>query len=212
MQSLYITKLNTTLYREADADSVAAPSGKTWYSTQLQLSHIGLIQYSPELVGDTLDDLDAVVQAHKDKDVILLGFSQGGNVVDTYLARRYNVDSSIVKGAIIISGYSLVDAERKMVSVPLLNVVGNVDTIVAPNLYPTEYRCSELIVHPDGHIIPKTEYVRKMLDYVKTLPGISAQLAVPTTKTQKPTKPQTPKAPKQKNILSLTTVCDVTYP
>jgi predicted esterase len=73
--------ISSVNFHEAKYDAVGG--GKTWYSTPLVLEDIGKIKYSPELVGSTLDELDTVIKDQKIN--VLIGFSQGGNVVDTYL-------------------------------------------------------------------------------------------------------------------------------
>ena len=152
------------VYHEAVYDHPLG--GKTWYETPLNVADIGHIQYSPELVGNTLTELQAVVKQYENARICLLGFSQGGNVVDTYLQHEYNrhyPELGPVKLAVIISGYSLLSDPLPKVRVPLINVTGAADIVVPPHLAPKNYESYRLLPHPDGHIIPKSETSRALL-------------------------------------------------
>lgn len=75
--------------------------GGMWFATHLCLSQIGSNFVDDADVGDTMDIVQAWVRA---RDItMLVGFSQGGNVVATYLRLR-NADRHIDR-AIIVSGY-----------------------------------------------------------------------------------------------------------
>jgi len=85
--------------------------GKTWYPKPLVVKDIGNIEYTPELVGDTLDLVHDFIITNNI--TVLLGFSQGGNLVDTYLNYKHPDNKPIVK-AVILSGYELIDKNRKI--------------------------------------------------------------------------------------------------
>jgi predicted esterase len=122
--------------------------GKTWYKTPLNVSEIGSIAYNKDLVDSTLDDINEIITSKNIQ--VLLGFSQGANVVDTFLAYRNN---NIIS-AVLLSGYSLVDDGRKQVLTPVLNVVSDADTIVPSRLYPTGYIENRVLKHDKGHKLP----------------------------------------------------------
>ena len=136
--------------------------GKTWYNKPLNVADIGSIKYDEDLVSDTLDDIETII---KDNNIhVLLGFSQGANVVDTFISHR---DSGI-KCAVIMSGYSLVDVKeltRKELTMPLLGVVSNSDTVV-----PIEYNPTEMtLIHDKGHKLPtRNSEIRKICIFMQT--------------------------------------------
>jgi len=134
--------------------------GKTWYARELDVGQIGKLELEPAMVEPTLLDVHAAVLAHGID--VLLGFSQGGNVVDAYLASR---PSSPVKCAVIMSGYELLDPARPTVRVPLLSVMSAADPSGPPNpahedpvvpaaLAPSHYERVEVLRHTKGHRIP----------------------------------------------------------
>lgn len=138
--------------------------GKTWYHIPLVLSDIGKIKYDPTLVNDVLDDLDKIIEELNIN--VLLGFSQGGNVVDTYLRYRGNKK---IKCAVIFSGYSLADSDNNYISdVPLLNIWSKSDDIVPYNLAPSSYKNITTIEHDKGHKLPTSKpMLRNIIGYIK---------------------------------------------
>lgn len=74
---------------------------------------------------------------------VLLGFSQGANVVDTFLAYKGNPR---IKCAVIMSGYSLVDPKRVSHTIPVLGVISEIDDIVPHNLNPTQ---GKILIFPN---------------------------------------------------------------
>jgi len=124
--------------------------GKTWYKRPLEVKEIGKIPYDEDLVMDTLNDVSKVIEDLKID--VLLGFSQGANVVDTFLAYKGNDN---IKRAVIMSGYSLVDSTRKKeIDVPVVGVISEADDVVPHNLNPTGYTTSYVINHDKGHKLP----------------------------------------------------------
>ena len=139
--------------------------GKTWYKRPLNVADIGKIVYDDDLVGETLDDLSrAIDEKHID---VLLGFSQGANVVDTYLAHK---EDNRVKRAVIMSGYSFVDPNRKQeIDVPVISVVSEADDIVPHDLNPTNYRDQHIIKHDKGHKLPTSNpVIREICGFMET--------------------------------------------
>lgn len=136
--------------------------GKTWYNKPLVVADIGNINYDENLVKDTLEDVHSFVL---EKDInILMGFSQGGNVVDTYL--HYH-DHPNIKKAVILSSYSLNDPNRNIVDdVSVLNLISECDTVVPHHLYPKNYTSSTLIMHDKGHKIPGNPIMRQVKDFI----------------------------------------------
>ncbi len=143
--------------------------GKTWYNRQLDVAEIGSIPYEYDLVNDTLDDIGKII---KEKNInVLLGFSQGGNVVDTFLGYRDLNNYPNIKCAVILSGYSLV-ANPKFLrynpNIPILGVVSDIDTIVLPKFNPTHYQETSLLKHEKGHKIPtRKPQIREILTFMQ---------------------------------------------
>lgn len=143
--------------------------GKMWFPTPLPIPvRLEDVNYSPEYVSDSLQKIHEVVAAHEGDNIVLLGFSQGGCAVDAYLAYEYPkhyTDQGPVKAAVIVSGYCLVDQARAPLNVPLLNVYGRADTIVSPDIRPTERQYTTIteISHDGGHVIPASAQCREML-------------------------------------------------
>lgn len=134
--------------------------GKTWYNKPLDVDQIGSIPLDHDLVDGTLDDLTEVI--NKLNINVLVGFSQGGNVVDTYLVNRPNN----IKCAVIFSGYNLVDPERKIIDTPVMNVCSQAD-IVVPCKFMPNYSHMEIKEHDKGHKIPTSRpFLREILDFM----------------------------------------------
>ena len=146
------------------ADYVHPDGGYTWYHLPLVVKDIGTILYSEELVKPTMDKLQQIIT---EKNInVLLGFSQGGNVVDVY-CKYFNKNKHITK-AIIMSSYSLVnDNEPQVDDMPVLNIVSKSDVVVPHNLYPKSYVNSYLIEHEKGHKIPGNPILRKIKDFIE---------------------------------------------
>lgn len=137
--------------------------GFTWYHVPLVVKDIGKIKYSPELVNPTLDSIDKIIKENNIN--VLMGFSQGGNVVDCYLKYREHPQ---IKKAVIMSSYSLInDSEPSVLDVKVLNVVSKIDEVVPWNLYPKNYVDAQLIEHEKGHKIPGNVILRQIKDFIK---------------------------------------------
>lgn len=136
--------------------------GKTWFKKPLDLEDIGVQKYDdPDL--DTRTTLDQIHKAITENNcTLLLGFSQGGNVADTYVT--YHENNPIEK-LVVFSGYSLVDDKRKdNEKVSIINVTSDSDEVVKANLMPIQYVNKEHFPHDKGHKIPGSEICRKILD------------------------------------------------
>jgi len=147
-----------------EADYVHPDGGYTWYHVPLVVKDIGIIAYSEELVKPTMIKLQEII---KEKNInVLLGFSQGGNVVDVYL--KYFNNDGLIKKAVIMSSYSLVNNNEPQISnVPVLNIVSKSDEIVPYNLHPKSYQNSFLIEHEKGHKIPGNPILRKIKEFIE---------------------------------------------
>jgi predicted esterase len=137
--------------------------GKTWYNVELDVPKIGTIEFDHAMANPTLEMIDKVIN---DLNInVLVGFSQGGNVVDTYLVNKENH----IKCAVIFSGYNLVDDNRKVdVETPVMNVYSDSDMIVPSKFMPI-YKNMELRAHDKGHKLPTSKpFVREIIDYIFT--------------------------------------------
>lgn len=126
--------------------------GKTWYNKPLVIEDIGKITYDGELIKECMIQIDQFVI---ENDInALLGFSQGGNVVDTYL-RSDCLGKMKIEKVVIISGYSFVyPTEISLLQTPLLSIFSANDEIVRPEFKPVFYKNIEEIEHDKGHKIP----------------------------------------------------------
>lgn len=135
--------------------------GKTWYNKALDVEEIGKIKYSDELTKECFDNIEKIIKENNIN--ALLGFSQGGNVVYSYLSHRKNT----IDCAVIMSGYALVGdkkCDKKDLNIPLLGVASEEDTIVPFNLNPTK----QLITHTKGHKLPTSKpIIRKILSFLQ---------------------------------------------
>lgn len=141
------------------------PDGNyTWYNKPLEVDKIGNLEYDEQLVSDALDDVETFIKENNIN--VLLGFSQGGNVVDTFLQHR---NHSMIVRAIIMSSYSLNEPDRKIVEdVEVLNVVSEIDEIVRHDLYPRNYTHALLLKHDKGHKIPGNPVMRQVRNFILT--------------------------------------------
>ena len=140
--------------------------GKTWYHIPLYVEEIGSKQYSESLVADCLDDVEQQIKQNNIQ--VLLGFSQGANVVDTYLSHRNHLT---VKCAVLFSGYALVDPERQPVDIPVLTVASEEDDIVPYKFTPAapvEYSNVQHMTHDKGHKLPtKNSQIREICQFMQ---------------------------------------------
>ena len=135
--------------------------GKTWYNVPLDVDKIGFIKMDDQLVKEAMDQVSKYIK--ENNITVLLGFSQGANVIDTYLQ---TTKDKYIKKAVMLSGYSLVkDKDDKdvknitsesmaKVDVPILNVYSNEDTIVPSKFRSINYNNIANIIHEKGHKTP----------------------------------------------------------
>ena len=127
---------------------------------------------------DLIDQFIALYNAHKYTQVldamarhidryninVLLGFSQGANVIDTFLSHR---DAPRIQCAVLMSGYSCVDVDRRVIQIPVLAVTSPNDTVTPSALQtPTEHMA--VIEHNEGHLVSKgRSIVRQVIAFIK---------------------------------------------
>ena len=141
--------------------------GKTWYSIPLDVQDIGTAPLDLEQAAPTMELVDKFVAEHGVQ--VLLGFSQGANVVDTWFALR--PDQQQVKTAVLLSGYSFVNTESMTRSCrACLNVTSSSDQVVkaifAPTVgYPNVVAAE---VHDKGHKIPTSKpQLQRIVDFIR---------------------------------------------
>lgn len=154
-------------YMEAKYDATKDESDgtirKTWYREQLNLADIGVMKINHNLIRDVMDDIDRKIEEHDIS--VLLGYSQGGNVVDTYLSYREN---NRIKCAIIMAGYSFVDENKPIVSIPVLSIISKLDMIVPTATAPLINHVNITIMeHNGGHnIITSKPKLREICEFI----------------------------------------------
>ena len=138
--------------------------GKTWYNKPLDVKEIGSIVYDEELTKDALTHLNQVINEYNID--VLLGFSQGANVVDTFMTHGGHPN---IKRVVLMSGYSLIDLSNKMVDTPCLAVISESDTVVPHILNPTNYHESHIFKHYKGHKLPTSnKTIRDICIFIQT--------------------------------------------
>jgi predicted esterase len=142
--------------------------GWTWYTKELDVSAIGTLQYDPDMQNPCLDRVHAYVREHKID--VLLGFSQGGNVVDTYLY-KYDMCGPVQRG-VIFSGYEMLlsgDRVRPGLGAPMLSVYSDADEIVPSKFRPKHYLALAEFAHTKGHRLPSgNKTIRALCQYMRT--------------------------------------------
>ena len=142
--------------------------GKTWYNKPLNVPEIGSIPYDHDLVIDTLTDISEIIK--KENINVLLGFSQGANVVDTFLSHMNLEDHPTIKRAVLFSGYSLVDENRKDINVPALTIISEIDDIVPHKFNPTGYKEMQVLKHDKGHKLPtQNPQIRQICNFMQKI-------------------------------------------
>jgi predicted esterase len=135
--------------------------GKTWYNKPLEVREIGSIPFDNDLVTDTLDNINKLID---DLNInVLLGFSQGGNVVDTFLVNRTN---DKIKCGVIFSGYDLLSENRQSVDIPIMAICSDSDQIV-PSKFTPVYPNIVVKKHDKGHKLPTSKpFVREIIEFM----------------------------------------------
>lgn len=150
----YIKKIKNiapdTEFHFIDAQYVHHEKGRMWYRTPLDLKRIGSDDIPTSDIEDTLDYIEAYIKIREIN--CLIGFSQGANVVSTYLRTR-NSDLHIERAA-IISGYDFPKYTNKHIhNIPLVFVYSKEDDIVNHELTPITLFPTTTLIHNKGHII-----------------------------------------------------------
>lgn len=137
-------------------------TGKTWFRTELDLALIGT-DHIPECdISETLDHVESSIRLNQVN--VLIGFSQGGNVIDTYLRLR-NGDGHI-KAAVVFNGYSFPRYHEIVPHVGnMVYVTSNTDDIVRPEMLHDNYLLKVHLAHTKGHkIFTNKSYTRALID------------------------------------------------
>ena len=104
---------------------------------------------------------------HKHDINALMGFSQGGSLVDTYLHHCWESPTPIQK-AVIWAGYEIQLPGRRVIDVPLLSIVSPQDAIVPAEVAPRHYQDIETVVHDKGHrIVITNSFVGRICSFLK---------------------------------------------
>lgn len=120
--------------------------GKMWYSELLNIETIGIENIFTDSIIATMTFIDNIVTQNKVD--ILLGFSQGGNVVSTYLK---SVRNEQIKCAIIMAGYDFPIYRSITSTVPVLYITSEYDEIVPPKHTLIGYDNLTTMYHDKGH-------------------------------------------------------------
>jgi len=144
-------------YFFVDAPYEHSEKGKMWFKRELLISEIGIITHDLVGIDNTIMQINNVITQNNIN--MLLGFSQGANIVDTYLQLT---NDKRIKKAILISGYSFPNIKRTF-DIPVIIVNSTVDDIVNPKYTPV-YPNSTKYIHDKGHKIPFTKTFIKQLD------------------------------------------------
>lgn len=124
-------------------------TGRMWFSTHLDLERIGTDDIPEKDIMDTMKYVSNIITTNNIN--VLIGFSQGGNVISSYL-RLFNQDKHI-KCAIIISGYDFPRYQHLPIEIPLLFIGSKEDIIVDIKLKPVNCIDITEMEHSKGHII-----------------------------------------------------------
>jgi len=144
-------------------DDDETPRGKTWYCEPLDIAEIGKISFREDLVRSAMVDLETAIE--DTGATVLFGFSQGGNVADTYLA-HYDKEKKIQK-AVLCSTYPLVDGRTPNEHVKVLSIFSTKDLIVPPIYRPRAYTHLTEMTHEKGHkIITSKPKIREILEFI----------------------------------------------
>ncbi|MBB19620.1 MAG: hypothetical protein CMP20_09195 [Rickettsiales bacterium] len=130
----FVEALYTYINPETDQQQ-----GKHWYDKQLQVADIPHGIAFEDGYMQTVEHLHDIIVGFGDRPVVLVGFSQGANVIDTYLAHHAKPVS--VLAAVLFSGYGFVSTKRQTISVPTV-YVGHPEDSIVPFPDGTEPYCS----------------------------------------------------------------------
>jgi len=126
--------------------------GRQWYAKPLHIQDIPLgIPFEDDYM-QTIHELHETIERSdpQGRGVLLVGFSQGANVIDTYLAHQ--PEPALVTAAILFSGYGFVSSERRDVDVPTI-YVGHPDDSIVPFPDGSEPYCSWMNSYDDIRVL-----------------------------------------------------------
>ena len=138
--------------------------GKTWFQPELSLDKIGQDMIELDEIKNILTNIDEYIELHKIN--VLLGFSQGGNVIDCYL-RLY--PETKIKCAVIGSGYSFPSLVKHNndIQIPILYLSSEIDDIVLFKNKPL-YMNEKIIMHDKGHKVPTRKVIiKQVIDFIQ---------------------------------------------
>lgn len=158
------------LYLEEDGTQ----RGLHWYQDQLDVADIpGGIPYDPERHYSTLESLHKTIeQVGAD---VLIGFSQGSNVIDTYLTHYGGVEGEgCISRAVLFSGYGFTcegEISRRVVTTPTLFVGCPQDNIVPWPPRFVSYERFECWQHAGNknnpHVLPsKKPFINDIVEWI----------------------------------------------
>jgi predicted esterase len=137
--------------------------GKTWFQPELSLDQIGQDVVEIDEIKSVLSDIHDFIINNSIN--VLFGFSQGGNVIDSYL-RLY--ETSNLKCSVICSGYSfpMLVKIKNDINLPILYLGSEADDIVPLKEKPI-YKNEKIILHDKGHKVPTQKaIVRQIIDFI----------------------------------------------
>ena len=154
------------IFLEATHD--APMKGKSWYSKNLELEDVGRVAAEAYQIEETMDEIENCIIEERIN--VLLGFSQGANVVDTFLRYRYASESPYdIERAVLMSGYSFKDEDIKSLDVPVLTIASLNDELVPFKHNPSAYKSRLELLHDKGHKVPtRMSTVRSILSFIRT--------------------------------------------
>lgn len=152
-------------FLEADYDH--PERGKMWFDDTLVLEDIDKLELKNINVSKVMEKVDSIV---KEKNInVLLGFSQGANVVDTFISQKTKLqEPTSIEKVILFSGYSFIDPERVDIPVKCLQIGDETGDVFVPFEYSSKnYTNLEILTHSRGHKIPtQAEDVRRILKFI----------------------------------------------
>lgn len=145
-----------------DVDQQKMINQKMWFETRLRLENIGLNDIPHDQINFTLDYLQKEIELHDIN--VLIGFSQGANLIDTYLRLR-NLDFRI-KRVIILNGYTFPRYRGLIPNVELCIIVTSKnDEIVPMDKLHNNYSNSLFFEHEKGHKIKtNSPFIRDIIE------------------------------------------------
>jgi len=157
-----MSKDNDNIFIDIEGQYDYEFGNKMWYRTCLDIDEIGKSDIPESEINKTMLYVDKFVKENELDG--LIGFSQGGNVVDTYL--RTSNKNCQIKYAIIFNGYTFpLYWELEPVVKFAELVFGKDDEIVPPRTLCRNYKFAYINVNEIGHkIITCKPFIRDIFD------------------------------------------------